>query len=237
MFNPELLFYVSLVTIIASFLQASVGYGFGLVAVPLLVIIDVRLVPVPIILASLVTMLQVTLQNRLALSDQNIRPLLIGLLVGSPLGAYLLSVVDPEVFVYLIMIVVSIGLVISVFGLSIRITPASQFIAGITSNIFGATTGMGGAPLALLYQHESGPNIRAILSTAFFLGGVFGSIALGIAGLITTESLWLALHLIPGLIAGGLTGRHFARFIDRGYSRLAIITITTLSVIYLAVNF
>ena len=138
MFNPELLFYVSLVTIIASFLQASVGYGFGLVAVPLLVIIDVRLVPVPIILASLVTMLQVTLQNRLALSDQNIRPLLIGLLVGSPLGAYLLSVVDPEVFVYLIMIVVSIGLVISVFGLSIRITPASQFIAGITSNIFGA---------------------------------------------------------------------------------------------------
>lgn len=231
--NPELLIAAAIVTMAASFLQASVGYGFGLVAAPLLVIVDIRLVPVPLILASLVTMFQVALQNRAALNLLAIRPLLVGMLAGSPIGALLLLALSSEAFIYLVIGVVSIGLAVSVFGLSVPINNQSQFVAGALSNIFGTTTGMGGAPLALLFQHETGPNIRAVLSSGFFVGGLFASTTLLLAGLINHESLWLALHLVPGLLAGGFVGKRFAHYIDRGYSRVAIIVITTLSVIYL----
>lgn len=36
--------------------------------------------------------------------------------------------------------------------------------AGVVSRVTGTATSIGGSPLALMYQHESGPRVRATLA-------------------------------------------------------------------------
>ncbi|MEM1112451.1 MAG: sulfite exporter TauE/SafE family protein [Pseudomonadota bacterium] len=226
----------SLVMVLASVLQSSVGYGFGLFAVPLLLIIDAQFVPAPLILASLLAMALVAVQNRLALVGQRIWPLLLGFLIGAPVGAHIVASIDRAFFAYLVGATVAVGLLVSLTKLSVPLNSTSQFLSGVLSNVLGTATGMGGAPIALLYQHEEGPKIRAVLSSVFLVGSALSLAALWWVGLVTSNTFAMSSYLLPGTLLGVFLGRFIAPVIDSGFSRAAILVVTVLSVAYLVVD-
>lgn len=229
----EVFLLASLATIIGSILQASVGYGFGLVTVPMLLLLDKNFAPVPTIFASQFLMLMIAHRNRFALDGHSMKPLLIGLVVGAPLGAFIALHIDHELLVYCVAVLVAAGLLISILRARIRVTPVSQFFAGTAANVLGTITGIGGVPMALLYQHESAGRIRAVLATTFFIGGALSLTALAVTSQVSGYLLMLGCYLIPGILVGNLIGARCAQYIDRGYSRLAILLLTSCSLAYL----
>ncbi|MEM8561484.1 MAG: sulfite exporter TauE/SafE family protein [Pseudomonadota bacterium] len=236
MIDIELFLLATLVCMVASILQAAVGYGFGLVAVPLLLMVSPAFIPVPLIMASLLLMAYVAAKNRFALADHKIWPLLLGLCIGAPIGAYLLGVFSSTALGYWVAFVVSIGLVASLSGIVFPINPPNQFLAGLLSNVFGTSTGVGGPPIALLYQNQSAPAIRAVLSTSFFLGGLLSLTALWGTGHVTAQSIQMTAYLLPGIVIGAALGSYAARFLSAVVARYAILVISGLSVVYLVIR-
>ncbi|WP_457565250.1 TSUP family transporter, partial [Caldithrix abyssi] len=88
---------------------------------------------------------------------------------------------------------------------------------------------IGGAPMALVFQRESGPKIRGTLAAIFILGTIVSLISLAIVGKFTLADVHRGLWLLPGVLLGFFFSKKTARILDRGYLRPAILTLTTLA--------
>lgn len=232
----EVLLPATAAVILGSILQASVGYGFALVTVPILFALEPSLVPAPLIIASLFLMAWVAYKNRFSLHGHSVWSALMGLALGAPLGAMLLNTVSTSTLTLLICLLVSTGLALSMRGITAPVTRTNQFLAGFASNVFGTSTGIGGVPMALLYQKEAGARIRAVLSTVFFAGSVMSLMALGATSQLAIEDLYLGLAIVPGVIIGTIAGEWLAPMLDQGYSRVAILALSACSMIYLVLS-
>jgi uncharacterized membrane protein YfcA len=90
--------------------------------------------------------------------------------------------------------------------------------------------------MALVYQHHTGAQLRATLALFFLIGAAFSLLVLGVAGEFRAEELRLGLLLVPGMIAGFLISRVAAHYLDRGYTRVAVLAFSTAASIALLVQ-
>ena len=87
----------------------------------------------------------------------------------------------------------------------------------------GTAGGIGGPPLALVYQERSGPEVRSILAVAFLVGPGISLATLFFVGRLEWEHLLLALQLLAGLLLGLLGTRWIAPLLDRWWLRPAVL--------------
>ena len=104
-----------------------------------------------------------------------------------------------------------------------------MLVAGALSGFMGATTAVGAPVLALLYPHHPGPVLRATLGFLYFVCSAVLLALLYLAGRFGTHELLLGLELVPGVMVGDLISGYLAPYLDRGYSRVAVLTISTIS--------
>jgi hypothetical protein len=64
MFSPGLLVVIFLIVVFGTIVQSGLGMGFGLVAAPLLALIDPVMVPVPALFMGMLTSVWAALQER-----------------------------------------------------------------------------------------------------------------------------------------------------------------------------
>lgn len=97
--------------------------------------------------------------------------------------------------------------------------------AGFVSGILGGASGLSGPPIVLLglrqrWEHES---FRATLLCFFFLLHTSVALTMGNVGILTGDTLWLAVQALPGVAAGYGVGMWLKRHVDSGmYRRLAV---------------
>jgi uncharacterized membrane protein YfcA len=221
----------SLVLLLGSALQGSVGFGLSLVAAPLLVLIEPSFVPVPLILASFALNVLVIGREKGAHHWRPMRWPIIGSIPGSLLGAAVLAVfpTDGLTIFFGVLILLAVGL--SVSGLHPRRTTASLTTAGVVSGFMGTAVGIGGPPLALLFQHAPGPELRASLSRYFAVGSVISMVMLAVFGQVHTSDLLPALVMIPGVLIGFAASGWLKRHVDGGRVRVAVLTISAVSAV------
>ncbi|PCJ30570.1 MAG: hypothetical protein COA99_18030 [Moraxellaceae bacterium] len=212
-------------------LQASVGYGYGLIAVPLLILINPEFVPAPFIFVSLILMLTVSLRNRSALKGKTFNWVFFGLVLGTPLGVFLLKYFKDINYSVVAALIIIFGLSLSLLKFRVSIKPVSQGVAGFMAAVMGTVCGVGGAPIALLYQNEKGREIRAALSLIFFVASSLSFIGVLFGGLFQLKELMLSLYLLPGIFVGHWLGPYLAKYTDQGRSRPIIITLSLVSAI------
>ena len=116
---------------------------------------------------------------------------------------------------------------VTALGLHIRPAPKVLTLVGTASGFMGTLTAIGGPPMALLYQHESGPRIRGTLSAFFVVGVSLSLVGLTIVGRFGVVELLLAVHLIPGIVLGFLMSRHSAHALGRRFIRPAVLAVAT----------
>lgn len=221
----------ALVMTLAATLQASFGYGYGIVAVPLLLLINPDFVPAPFIFVSLILMISVSFANRKSLAGKPLLWIVIGLVVGTPVGVALLKYFKDFNYSVAVAGVILFGVGLSLLRIKISINPLSQWLAGFMAAVMGTATGVGGAPIALLYQYEKGWEIRAVLSLLFCIASFFSFIGVAAGGLFQTQQFILSAYLLPGVFIGHWLGARLAKITDKGYSRSAIIALSFASVI------
>ena len=210
-------------------LQGAVGFGLGLVASPFLLLIDPGLVPGPLLFSSLVLTLLLTHRERHGIVFSDLGWALSGRVFGVAAGAAALLVIAERhmAIAFGLLVILSAGITAS--GWKIKLKRSTLVSAGLVSGFTATTVSIGGPPMALLYQHESGPRVRGTLSAYFVVGAALSLVALHFVGRFGQADIVRAMSLLPGVLLGLLVSRPVARFLDGGYTRVTVLTVSVVA--------
>jgi uncharacterized membrane protein YfcA len=217
-------------------IQGAIGFGTNLVAAPILALIDPDMVPVPVIISSALFNVLVAERDRGHHPWRTVRWPIVGLVPASVVGAAAVANVDRDELSVLFGVLVLIGVGLSVSGLHPRHTRSNLFVAGAASGFMGTTTGIGGPPIALMFQKHQGPDLRASLARFFGMGSLASLVPLLLLGQVHLADLGRAAVLIPGGLVGFVLSKHVARRLDHGYIRHAVLTVSAVSAVIVLVR-
>jgi len=218
---------------VGAVLQAATGMGTGILIVPLLALIDLSLVPGPAVMASMALSLPMALSGRRHIAYDDLKPLLAGLTAGCAVGALGLTAIPPDRVGIAFALAILAAVAITSAGVRIPFNRRSLVSVGALAGVMGATSGAGAPPIALLYQHREGPELRPTLGFVYAASSVIILVFLALFGKFGRTEAGLALLLVPGYVLGYLIAAPLARVMDRGYSRIAVLLMSTVSAIAL----
>ena len=128
------------------------------------------------------------------------------------------------------------GVIISLAGWHIPLTLRNLFLTAIGSGFVSTVSAVGGPPMALVYQHEDGPQIRGTLSAIFTIGTLISLAGLWWAGRFGRDELMLGVLLMPGVLVGFALSRYTAAWLDRAHTRPAVLAVSALSAVVIGVR-
>jgi len=220
----------------AATLQGAVGYGLNIIAAPLLMLFEPDLVPGPIILAALVLTLLMIWRNRSGVDLHGVGWMIVGALPGTALASLMLPYIPVRVISYALAGLVLLGVVISLSGVHFPARRWILLVAGFVSGYGSTLASIGGPPVALINQDLPGPRLRATLATYFTLLSIVSIVSLVPAGRFGGHELQLSLVLLPGVFLGFLLSGPLSRYLDRGYTRTAILAVSAAAAVLLIVQ-
>jgi hypothetical protein len=225
------------VVALASSVQASVGFGLGLIAAPVLLLIDPQLVPGPLMASGIVLTVRVAYREKDAIDFAGLRFALGGRILGTLLAALVWTTLTSSDFDLLFGGLVMLAIALSIAAPRAAPNPGTATLAGVLSGFMATLSSIGGPPIALLYQRETGPRLRATLSGYFAIGASISLVALAAVDRYGREEIALTIFLIPAILAGDRTSRRMRNQVDRTGARpfvLALSFLAALGVLYRA---
>jgi uncharacterized protein len=234
--SATLLIVANVVIAAGAMLQAAVGLGLALFVVPLLALIDTRLIPGPMLFASVALATTMALRGRAAIIHRDLALSLIGLCVGTAMGAWGLSLVASASLTKLFALLILLAVLISLLGSGVQVTRGALLVGGGAAGIMGTMVGIHGPAIALVFQNAEPARARAMLGAFFAVGYAISVMALAVVGLFGREELTLGLLMLPGVGIGYAIAPLVARFLDRQRLRAAILTISGASAVALLVR-
>jgi len=144
---------------------------------------------------------------RHALSWRRLAPFLIGGAVGAPIGALLLTYVDPT---YLTPAVGVLLVLYSIYGLArpeiepVKVGLTADAGIGVINGLLGGLTGLVGIIVTIWCQLRGWPKDeqRAVFQPVMVAASALAAVSLSIAGVVTAETIKLYLLGLPLLLAG-----------------------------------
>jgi uncharacterized membrane protein YfcA len=233
------LIYSGLVILVAGIIRGYSGFGFSMIAVISLSLVmpPTEIVPVILVLevvASVWLLPQIWRQ----IHWKSISWLSIGVLLGTPLGVYLLANVATRPMRVAIAIVVFVLALFLWNRASFKTVPGrvKTVMTGLVSGLLNGSATIGGPPVILFYL--STPTEAAVSRAsmiALFLGtDTFAFMLCTVQGLVTpTTGIICASSLLPLLLGLGLGKHFFSRSKADVFRRLVIILLMVLALIAL----
>jgi uncharacterized protein len=234
--SATVLIVATLVMAVGAAIQAAVGLGLALFVVPLLALVDTRLVPGPMLFASVALAVMMAHRGRAAIDRRELSLSLIGLCAGTAIGAWGLSLIAPASLTKLFALLILAAVLISLLGTGGRVSRGALLAGGGAAGIMGTMVGIHGPPIALVFQNAEPAQARAMLGAFFAVGYAMSVVALAVVGLFGRRELALGLLLLPGVCIGYAIAPLVGRFLDRGRLRIAILTISGASAVALLVR-
>lgn len=234
--SPDVFAVLALAVVAGALVQGSVGLGLALVAAPVAMLVEPALMPgLLVCMASGYPLLTLAREWRAA-DWRGLGWAFAGRLPATAVGARIVSVAPVRVLGVLVgaMVLVTVALTVRLVRLPLR--PSTLVGAGAVGGITGTATSIGGPPLALIYQHEPGPRVRATLAGFFLGGGLLSLAGLAAVGELRAEQAVTALALTPSLVLGFALSVLVQRRVDAGRTRVAVLAVCTASALTLIVR-
>ncbi len=222
-----------LVVFVGASVQGSLGFGLGMIASPVLTMIDHAFVPGAVMIAVLPLSVGVVVTDRAHVEWYRVGLALTGRVPGVVLGSLAVAAWSDRLIAFAVAASVLLAVVASATTLQLRPDGRTLLVAGGASGFMGTTTGVGGPPMALTYQHSDPRAMRATLAAFFTIGAVMSVVGLVVSGEIGTRQWQLALLLLPSVVAGLLASRVLNRLVDADRARPVILAACTLSALVL----
>ena len=210
-------------------LQGLTGFGFSILAVPLITLFISPKTAVPILLIySMIINIVVLYSARKAINLKKIRILLIAGIIAMPLGTHLLVIMNED------LLKIFIGSMILVFGILLLIGFRKQFAneklamlpVGILSGLLGGSISISGPPIILFLSNQNVDKytFRGNLAAYFFILNLFTIPVYYWNGLLTKEVWNYSLTFLPGLLIGVFVGNILSHKIkDDHFKKLTLI--------------
>lgn len=216
---------------VGAFVQGSVGFGHNLVAAPVFVLVDERLVPGPAIASAGILVLLTVVRDRRGLHLGEVGTAVIGRVPGTVLAALAVASLpaDDLSIVFAVLVLVAVGITAS--GVGVRPTPTTLVGAGVLSGFMGTATSIGGPPMAMLYAGAEGRRLRGTLAGFFLTGIAMSLVALVATGSFGWDEARLSLLPVPAILVGFAASSWGARRLDAGHTRPAVLAVAALSAV------
>jgi uncharacterized membrane protein YfcA len=234
--SPLQLIGASAAMALGALVQGSVGFGASLVAAPLLVLIDPVFVPGPITVAALVVNIVMLSTRREGAAEHDIRWAMAGLLPGTAVAGVTLAVLPQHGLSIAVSVLVLVAVALTASGLAVVRGPATLLGAGTVSGFMGTISGIGGPPVALVYQREPAVVLRRTLPRYFHVGGLISALTLVVVGRLDAHDVALALALVPGLAFGLAGAVPLSGHVDKRTARPFVLGLSALAAIVVLVR-
>lgn len=217
-------------------IQGAIGFGFALVAVPTVALVEPDAVPVTVMLTALPMTIVMALRERAHIDVRGYATIMTGRVLGIAGGVVLLSVVPESGLTVLVGTMILLGVGLSMGGLDIEPRQWVNVGAGVLSGVMGTTSAIGGPALAVVYQRRPGPELRSTLALSYLSGIVLAVGALAAVGRVEGWHVRLALELAPALLLGVWLSFRLTSLLDRGWLRPAVLTFAAVSGVVIVVR-
>ncbi len=211
--DPLGLVFAALIVAGAAAVKGVIGFGFPLIAIPLLSTLLGPRIAVPVVaIPTLVSNVFLVSRGGFSRATAPLVMVLGGIILGTPAGAMLITVLEPRVLSVLVGATALAYVLATAFRLTMLIPAAVKLpaapIVGVLAGVMGGVTGIS-SPLLASYLHLLRIEKREFvlwITIMFFVGNIVqvGSyFRLGLyAGPVLSASLLACLPMVAGTLAG-----------------------------------
>ncbi len=224
-----LLVAANLIVAFGAWVQGSVGFGLAVISAPLLVILSPSAVPGPLIAATYLLLWLTVLRERKDMDLRGIGWALLGRIPGAVLGAVTIAGMTNRSLSLTLGLLTLLAVLLTATRLKLERTPPYLLAAGAVSGFMGTTSSIGGPALAILYQHDRGPMVRASLAAYFVAGATMSMIALAWVGRFGLQEARSGLFMMPGVLLGFVLSKRSGSYLDQGRTRSAVLWVAGVS--------
>ncbi|MFC7813978.1 sulfite exporter TauE/SafE family protein [Streptomyces sp. NPDC057367] len=214
---------------VAAFVQGSSGLGFALIVAPVAGIIDPHLVPV-FVLASMIPLnLYVAWRERASLDLRGAGWITGARLAATPAGLAVLWLIPERSLGVFVGVATVLAAVVSLAAPAFTPGRAAYVGAGAVTGLTETATGVGGPPLALVYQHRPPAELRSTVAACFLVGEVASLALLFGTGKAEAAELGQAVVLLPAIAVGAWLSRLVHHRLDARRTRLFVLVFALVS--------
>ena len=207
----------------ATCVQYGLGIAFGLIAGPLLALVSIDFVPAPVLLLTCVTATSSLISERHLVNWRQARTGIGGRIAGAIIAAMVLGMIPSEkAFMPLFGLTIAGAVLVSVSGISVPFSLPSIAAAGSVSGFTATITGVGGPPMAIVYQHQKAATARPTLQAFFAFGSALSFIILFLSGHVGVRDIVITAMLLPAFAAGFLIGPFVRPLFDRNFRKFLL---------------
>ncbi|WP_327281535.1 sulfite exporter TauE/SafE family protein [Streptomyces sp. NBC_01205] len=227
--SPGTLTVLALTVALAAFVQGSSGLGFALIVAPVAGILDPGLLPV-FVLASMIPLnLYVAWRERAALDLRGAGWITGARLAATPGGLALLWLIPDRSIGLFVGAATVLAAAVSLAAPAFTPGRAAYVGAGAVTGLTETATGVGGPPLALVYQHRPAAELRATVAVCFLIGEVASLVLLFATGQGRVQDLGWAILLLPATAAGAWLSRLVHHRLDARSLRVFVLLFALVS--------
>ncbi len=216
--------------------QGTVGLGLGLVAAPVVTLVDPGLMPGLMLMLGMLLPLITLVGERTDIHWHGVGWSLPAYVVGTTGGVWLVAVADERALGFAVGVMVLVAVVLTVRAVVVPMTRATLLGVGLVSGVAGTATSIGGPPFALLYQHRPAHQARTTMAVYFAAGAAMSLVALLLGGQLTGEQVSRALLLSPVMVVGALLAVPLRRRLVGGWFRTAVLAVCATSAVVLVMR-
>ncbi|MEU5091389.1 sulfite exporter TauE/SafE family protein [Streptomyces sp. NPDC021356] len=227
--NGETLTILSLVVAVAAFVQGTSGLGFALIVAPVAGLLAPSLLPVFVLTAMIPLNLYVAWRERHSLDLRGARWITAARLLATPGGLLLLWAIPVGSLGLVVGVSTVLAALVSLAAPAFTPGRGAYLGAGMITGLTETATGVGGPPLALVYQHRPPGELRSTVAVCFLVGEVASLALLFATGQGHPAQLGWALLSLPALIAGAWLSRLVHQRIDATRMRLFVLAFALVS--------
>lgn len=205
--------------------------GGNLVAAPLLLVIDPKFVPVPLLMAAVARSSLVAWRDHSAADWAGVLRLSSGRVPGTVVAALLLGLVPGRTFAIVFEVLILCAVALSVRAPAARRTKLVLTGVGFATGFMATLTSVGGGLTGLVYRDVDAPSLRGTVAAAATIGGLMSLAALAAVGHLPETALLLGLLLLPSVFGVPASAAVVRRIGVRGLRPivLAVVAATAVS--------
>ena len=235
----EFYYFVIFLIVIGAITQSAIGIGFGIPAC-FLVLFEPSMVPGCIVLMGTFLAFSNAFLSYSDILKKDLIYSFSGRIVGTLISVPLISLtIGTNNFLVIFGLLLLITVYLSAKKWNLKATIKNITIAGACSGFMGTLTGVGGPPMAIVYQNSKTKNVVATLNMFFGIGALFSVIVLTYMDLITFKEVMRCLLLAPAVLLGLIIGRqtYIKNYVNMNLKNLILIVCFVSAVLVLGQAF
>ena len=231
------IYYVIFIVFIASIIRGFNGFGFSAICISgfSFILPAIEIVPIILALEVVISIFMVPYIWK-KIDWRFVFKILLGIIIGSPIGLYLLKYLNPQtthLSVCLLVIFFSILLMKGFSNQKIN-NNYGKFFTGMISGTLNGLTTLGGMPVALflLITSIQPAVIRGSLAALFFLTDIYAFVLSFFSGIVDMTTIYRVIPLIIILPLGVFIGnKFFVKSKEETYRKVVFYFLIIISII------